>query len=48
MELSSGGIYQLRGSGFNALLSSLATFVIDMSLKERGVFNKATIDKYRN
>lgn len=48
MELSPGDIYQLRGSGFNALLSSLATFVIDMSLKERRVFNKATIDKYLN
>ena len=48
MELSPGGIYQLRGSGFNAFLSSLGTFVIDMSLKERGVFNEATIDKYLN
>lgn len=48
MEISPGGIDLLRGSGSNTFIFSPSTFVIDMTLKDWGVFNEAAINKYLN
>lgn len=44
MEILPGGIYQLRGSRHDAFLSSLATIMIDMLLKEQAAFMKQLIN----